>query len=122
MAVATEPAPAAAADHAPPLLSVVGLTVHYGRLHALDGVDLEVRAGESVALVGENGAGKSTLVRCIAGDRAPTSGQILVSGRRLPAVPAAAARHGVAVVWQTWPCATTSMWPPTCCSAKRPGT
>jgi signal transduction histidine kinase/ABC-type branched-subunit amino acid transport system ATPase component len=100
MAVATEPAPAAAADHAPPLLSVVGLTVHYGRLHALDGVDLEVRAGESVALVGENGAGKSTLVRCIAGDRAPTSGQILVSGRRLPAVPAAAARHGVAVVWQ----------------------
>jgi signal transduction histidine kinase/ABC-type branched-subunit amino acid transport system ATPase component len=100
MAVATEPGVAAGADPAAPLLSVTGLAVQYGRLRALDGIDLEVRAGESVALVGENGAGKSTLVRCIAGDRAPTTGQILVSGRRLPAVPAAAARLGVAVVWQ----------------------
>jgi signal transduction histidine kinase/ABC-type branched-subunit amino acid transport system ATPase component len=105
MAVATEPGGAAgvdhaAADHTAPLLSVTGLVVQYGRLRALDGVDLEVRAGESVALVGENGAGKSTLVRCIAGDRAPTAGQIAVSGRRLPAVPSAAARLGVAVVWQ----------------------
>jgi signal transduction histidine kinase/ABC-type branched-subunit amino acid transport system ATPase component len=99
MAVTTE-LRAGAEGRSTPLLSVEGLAVHFGRLRALDGVDLELRAGESVALVGENGAGKSTLVRCIAGDRAPTAGQILVSGRRLPAVPAAAARLGVAVVWQ----------------------
>ncbi len=84
----------------PSLLSVEGLTVDYGALRALDGVDLEIRAGETVALAGENGAGKSTLVRCIAGDIIPDSGRILITGQRVAANPAAVARRGVAVVWQ----------------------
>jgi signal transduction histidine kinase/ABC-type multidrug transport system ATPase subunit len=83
-----------------PLLSVQHLTVRYGPLVALDDVDLDIRPGEVVALAGENGAGKSTLVRCLAGDIAPTSGQIHFAGGRLPPDPAAAARRGVAVVWQ----------------------
>ena len=83
-----------------PLLSVSGLSVRYGSLRALDGVNLTVRPGELVALAGENGAGKTTLVRCIAGDISPTQGEIFLSGRRVSADPAAVARLGVAVVWQ----------------------
>ncbi|MBO0728421.1 MAG: ATP-binding cassette domain-containing protein [Acidimicrobiaceae bacterium] len=74
--------------------------VRFGPIHALHAVDLEIGRGETVALAGENGAGKSTLVRCIAGDLAPGQGQIWLGGRPLPADPRAAARRGVAVVWQ----------------------
>src|SRR6201996_6876633 len=83
-----------------PLLSVSGLSVRYGTVQALDGVNLTVRPGELIALAGENGAGKTTLVRCIAGDITPTQGEIYVSGRRVAPAPAVAARQGVAVVWQ----------------------
>jgi len=83
-----------------PLLSVSGLSVRYGSLRALDGVNITVRPGELVALAGENGAGKTTLVRCIAGDIPPTQGEIFLSDRRVSADPAAVARQGVAVVWQ----------------------
>jgi signal transduction histidine kinase/ABC-type multidrug transport system ATPase subunit len=83
-----------------PLLTVSGVAVRFGLLRALDGVDLAVRPGELVALAGENGAGKTTLVRCIAGDIRPTSGRIVVDGRQVTRDPAAAARQGIAVVWQ----------------------
>jgi signal transduction histidine kinase/ABC-type multidrug transport system ATPase subunit len=83
-----------------PLLTVSGLSVSYGPLRALDGVDLSLLAGELVALAGENGAGKTTLVRCIAGDITPGSGEIVLDGRRVLADPIAAARQGIAVVWQ----------------------
>ena len=96
MVAVSELAQAAAA----PLLSVSGLGVTFGSVRALDGVNLTVRPGELVALAGENGAGKTTLVRCIAGDIAPTQGEIFLSGRRVAADPAAVARQGVAVVWQ----------------------
>ncbi|MGH3189936.1 MAG: ATP-binding cassette domain-containing protein [Streptosporangiaceae bacterium] len=85
---------------APPLLTVSGLSLNYGPARALDGVNLDLRAGELVALAGENGAGKTTLVRCIAGDVVPASGEIFLSGRRLPNDPAGVAKHGIAVVWQ----------------------
>ena len=77
-----------------------GLNLNYGRLRALDDINLSVRSGELVALAGENGAGKTTLVRCIAGDVIPAAGEIYLGDRRVPADPAAAARLGVAVVWQ----------------------
>jgi signal transduction histidine kinase/ABC-type multidrug transport system ATPase subunit len=83
-----------------PLLTVSGLSVSYGRVRALDGVDLTVYPGELVALAGENGAGKTTLVRCIAGDVVPAGGEVFLAGRRVPADPGGAARLGVAVVWQ----------------------
>jgi len=84
----------------PPLLSVSGVAVRFGLLRALDGVDLAVRPGELVALAGENGAGKTTLVRCIAGDIRPTTGKIVFNGRQVTRDPVAAARQGIAVVWQ----------------------
>ncbi|MGH9035782.1 MAG: ATP-binding cassette domain-containing protein, partial [Acidimicrobiia bacterium] len=73
----------------PPVLTVAGLVVDYGTNRVLDGVDLEVGAGEVVALVGENGTGKTTLVRCVGGMLRPTAGTIRAPGP-----------GGVAVVWQ----------------------
>jgi signal transduction histidine kinase/ABC-type multidrug transport system ATPase subunit len=87
-------------EPAPPLLSVSGLAVRFGSLTALEGVDLQVRAGELVALAGENGAGKTTLVRCIAGDIAPTTGVIALDGRPVPGHGVGSTRRGVSVVWQ----------------------
>jgi ABC-type multidrug transport system ATPase subunit/signal transduction histidine kinase len=84
----------------PPLMSVRDLSAHYGQRRALSDVSLDVRPGEVVALAGENGAGKSTLVRCIAGDLAPSAGEILLDGDRIKVRPGAVARRGVAVVWQ----------------------
>ncbi len=85
---------------AAPELAVSGLTVRFGALTALEGVDLALRAGEVVALAGENGAGKTTLIRSIAGDVTPVSGVIRVGGQSVAPLPSAAARLGVRVVWQ----------------------
>ena len=52
----------------------------YGRSTALDGVDLEVRAGELLTLVGPSGSGKSTILRLIAGLDRPDGGRVLVDG------------------------------------------
>ena len=63
-----------------PLLSARGLTRRFGAATALDGVDLEVRRGEPVALFGVNGAGKTTLLRILAGGLRPTKGTLVVDG------------------------------------------
>jgi ABC-type sugar transport system ATPase subunit len=60
----------------PPLLELRGITKRFGAAQALGGVDVDVLAGEVVALVGDNGAGKSTLVKTIAGIFPPDAGQI----------------------------------------------
>ncbi len=60
---------------------VEGLHAHYGTVHALRDVDLELRAGEVVALMGRNGAGKSTLLSHVVGLKAPGRGRVLVAGR-----------------------------------------
>lgn len=82
------------------MLAVRDLRVSFaGAPAALDGVDLDVSAGEIVALSGEPGSGKSALVSCVAGELTPATGTITLDGRRLdPRQRAPAA--GVAVVWQ----------------------
>jgi len=68
---------------AEPLLRVAGLTVAYGRIEVLHGVDIEVHEGQIVALVGANGAGKSTLLRTISGLVKPRRGHVHVAGREV---------------------------------------
>ncbi len=62
------------------MLEVKTLASHYGRIPALKGIDLGVRAGELVALVGANGAGKTTLLRAISGLHPPSAGAVLFAG------------------------------------------
>lgn len=67
----------APAAHAPWLaLRCRGLRLRFGRVHALDGLDLDVAPGESVGIVGRNGAGKSSLFRCIVGAEVPDAGAV----------------------------------------------
>jgi ABC-type oligopeptide transport system ATPase subunit len=74
-----------------PLLEVTGLVKHFragrgvfgghAKVHAVDGVDLEVRPGEVLAIVGESGSGKSTLARCVLRLIDPTEGRVVFDGR-----------------------------------------
>jgi branched-chain amino acid transport system ATP-binding protein len=63
------------------VLSVRGLKVAYGGIQAVKGVDLEVRAGELIALIGANGAGKTTTMKAITGTLQPAAGEIAYFGR-----------------------------------------
>ena len=62
------------------LLDVTRLSKVYGRLRALDGVDIAVQAGTFHGLIGPNGSGKSTLLNAIAGAHLPTTGSIRFDG------------------------------------------
>src|SRR5262245_29392228 len=66
-------------NDAPPL-RVGGVSRHFGEVQALRDVDLDIRAGEVLAILGENGAGKTTLMRILAGLDHPSSGEVLRSG------------------------------------------
>ncbi|MGC2785877.1 MAG: sugar ABC transporter ATP-binding protein [Roseiarcus sp.] len=84
-----------------PLLQIVNGSKVYGGLHAINGVDFELRAGEIHALLGENGAGKSTLCKAIAGAIVLTSGDYLIEGRKIAFTsPKEALEGGVAMVYQ----------------------
>jgi D-xylose transport system ATP-binding protein len=84
-----------------PVLAVEGVTKSFGPVHALDGVDFSVRAGEVVALVGDNGAGKSTLVKVMSGIHDADSGRIVFDGRPVTiAKPSDAVGLGIATVHQ----------------------
>jgi branched-chain amino acid transport system ATP-binding protein len=79
------------------LLSVAGLTAFYGETQALHGVDLEVRRGEVVCLLGRNGAGKTTTLRAVMGLIDKRGGDIRIDGRSTRGLqPEAIAHLGVA--------------------------
>ena len=84
-----------------PVLSVRGATKTFGAVVALDGVDLEVRSGEVLALLGDNGAGKSTLIKCISGVHKLDRGEIRIDGALVQISSAADARsNGIETVYQ----------------------
>src|SRR3989475_10817791 len=62
-------------------IEIRSLRKHFGDLHAVDGVDLSIRDGEFLVLLGSSGSGKTTLLRMIAGLERPTSGEIHIGGR-----------------------------------------
>src|SRR4051794_17440750 len=83
------------------LLALEGVSKRFGAVQALDGVDLEVHAGEVVALVGDNGAGKSTLVKVISGIYSPDDGSFFFDGEpESISGPQAATALGIATVYQ----------------------
>jgi branched-chain amino acid transport system ATP-binding protein len=63
------------------MLEVADLDVHYGAIHALKGIDIQVDEGQIVTLIGANGAGKSTTLRAISGMVRPTRGRIVFQGK-----------------------------------------
>ena len=90
-----------AAPSPPPRLRMFDVHKRFGATVALAGVDLEVSAGEVLALVGENGAGKSTLMKVLSGAHAPDRGEMYLDGRPYrPRGPLDARRAGVAMIYQ----------------------
>jgi fructose transport system ATP-binding protein len=86
----------------PPVLSARGLIKTFGPVVALDGIDIEVRRGEILAVIGDNGAGKSTLIKCLTGAEIPDVGEIEVEGRKAHfRKPQDARDAGIETVYQT---------------------
>ena len=78
-----------------------GITKRFGALTALAGVDMDIRAGEVTALLGDNGAGKSTFVKVLAGAHPATDGTLEVGGETVRFnSPKGAAEYGIATIYQ----------------------
>ena len=70
------------------MLKISGLHTYYGSIHALKGIDMEIRQGEIVSLIGSNGAGKSTTLGSIAGLNHSSSGTVSFKGKNITNMPA----------------------------------
>ena len=82
------------------ILETRALEKHFGRIRAVNGIDLTSVDGELLAILGPSGSGKSTLMRMVAGLEEPSSGDILVDGRSIVGVPPK--RRDVAMVFQSF--------------------
>jgi len=98
-------APQPAAQPAPPTVPLVemrNIRVAFGGVHAVDGVSVDLHAGEVVGLVGGNGAGKSTLIRTLSGAHPADSGEILLNGQPVDIKnPRDAKALGIETIYQT---------------------
>jgi sn-glycerol 3-phosphate transport system ATP-binding protein len=81
-------------------LDIQGVQKAFGQTQVLHGIDLAVRDGEMVVIVGASGCGKSTLLRIVAGLETPTGGQVLIDGRDV--TPLEPADRDIAMVFQTY--------------------
>src|SRR5215470_6229039 len=107
MSTVTEPRAASpqapVASAAEDALDVRGLSKSFGQRLVLDGIDLRVRRGEVVAILGANGSGKSTALRCVVGLAAPDAGSIRIEGREVVGAHGealTAARRQAAMIFQ----------------------
>jgi polar amino acid transport system ATP-binding protein len=87
-----------------PLLALQGIHKHFGAARVLNGIDLEVREGQAVVLIGGSGSGKSTLLRCVNLLEVVTDGVITLDGEDItdPRVDADAVRRRIGVVFQSY--------------------
>ena len=84
-----------------PLLEARAISKRFGALQALGDVDIEIRSGEVLALLGDNGAGKSTFIKVLSGAHRPSAGELLMDGRPLEfASPQDATGAGIATIFQ----------------------
>lgn len=82
-------------------IEIRDLSKHFGELHAVDGVNLSIRDGEFLVLLGSSGSGKTTLLRMIAGLEQPSSGEISIGGERMDGEVPPRLR-GIAMVFQSY--------------------
>ncbi|MHB1652836.1 MAG: amino acid ABC transporter ATP-binding protein [Desulfitobacteriaceae bacterium] len=84
------------------MIQLEGVNKHFGQLHVLKGIDLTVKSGEKVVVIGPSGSGKSTLIRCMNLLEKPSSGKVTVDGVEITAhkAPVAKVRQSVAMVFQ----------------------
>jgi D-xylose transport system ATP-binding protein len=86
----------------PPLVEMRDISIAFGGIHAVDGVTVDLYAGEVVALLGHNGAGKSTLIKCLAGAYRRDAGDIYVNGAKAEIDnPRDAKKYGIETIYQT---------------------
>ncbi|GAB4414269.1 MAG: ABC transporter ATP-binding protein [Thermodesulfovibrionales bacterium] len=81
-------------------VEIAGVKKYFAHVRAVDGVDLEIRDGEFLALLGPSGGGKTTLMRLIAGLEKPTEGKIIIDGEVVNEVPPRS--RGIAMVFQSY--------------------
>ena len=70
------------------IISIQGVSKHFGSVVAVDGVDLEIRRGEFFSVLGPSGCGKTTLLRMLGGFEVPSNGEIYIDGQRMSEIPA----------------------------------
>lgn len=85
-----------------PLVEMIEIEKHFGGIHAVNGVSLDLYPGEVVGVLGHNGAGKSCLMRILSGAMLPSAGEIRVGGAPVQiASPQDARAHGIETIYQT---------------------
>jgi len=82
------------------IISIRGISKHFGAVHAVDNVDLEIQRGEFFSLLGPSGCGKTTLLRILAGLETPSEGEIYIDQQAMSAIPAY--RRPVNMVFQNY--------------------
>ncbi|MDI6880890.1 MAG: amino acid ABC transporter ATP-binding protein [Desulfitobacteriaceae bacterium] len=84
------------------MIQLDGVHKHFGALHVLKGIDVTVKSGEKVVVIGPSGSGKSTLIRCMNLLEKPSAGKVMVDGVEITAhkAPVAKVRQSVAMVFQ----------------------
>ena len=88
------------APQRPPYLEIIGVSRSFGAVRAVKTIDLRIREGEVLILLGENGAGKSTLIKLLAGVYPVSAGEIVVNGMTDPLTPKRAHELGIRVIYQ----------------------